>query len=46
MKIRASERLGRLRFSFHLYNTAVEVEAVIAAIAQWPQRSALASLHL
>jgi len=45
LKIRASERLGRLRFSFHLYNTPAEVEAVLAAIGQWPQLRMLADLQ-
>ena len=44
--IRVSERMGRLRFSFHLYNTADEVDAVIAATREWknlPQLTNVAS---
>lgn len=43
-RMRASERLGRLRFSFHLYNTADEVDQVLEAVRQWPRLKALASL--
>lgn len=43
-RMRVSERLGRLRFSFHLYNTADEVEQVLAAVREWPQLKALAAL--
>jgi selenocysteine lyase/cysteine desulfurase len=42
--IRVSERLGRLRYSFHLYNTAEEVEAVIAATRAWPGLAALQAM--
>lgn len=42
--IRVSERLGRLRFSFHFYNTADEVESVIAATRDWPHVKQLATI--
>lgn len=42
--IRVSERLGRLRFSFHLYNTADEMKAVLDAIQQWPRLRELAAM--
>jgi len=44
-QMRVSERLGRLRFSFHLYNTTDEVDQVIAAVRQWPRLKALAALR-
>ncbi len=40
--IRVSERMGRLRFSFHLYNTADEVDAVITATREWQKLPLLA----
>jgi cysteine desulfurase/selenocysteine lyase len=43
--IRVSERLGRLRFSFHLYNTADEVDTVLDAVRQWPRLRELATLR-
>lgn len=42
--IRVSERLGRLRFSFHLYNTRDEVDEVLAAVRAWPLVNAIASV--
>lgn len=44
-QMRISERLGRLRFSFHLYNTAGEVDEVLAAVKQWPRLQELARLR-
>lgn len=44
-QIRVSERLGRLRFSFHLYNTVAEVDAVLEAVRQWPRLQELAALR-
>jgi len=44
-QMRVSERLGRLRFSFHLYNTSDEVDAVLAAVAEWPKLRELATLR-
>jgi aspartate aminotransferase-like enzyme len=44
-QMRVSERLGRLRFSFHLYNTPDEVAAVLAAVKQWPRLGDLAALR-
>ncbi len=44
--IRVSERLGRLRLSFHLYNTPEEVDAVIAATRKWPHLKELTSFNL
>ena len=44
-QMQVSERLGRLRFSFHLYNTADEVDAVLAAVGQWPRLRELAALR-
>jgi cysteine desulfurase/selenocysteine lyase len=35
--IRVSQRQGRLRFSFHLYNTSDEVQIVLAAAREWMQ---------
>jgi len=43
--MRVSERLGRLRFSFHLYNTSGEVDEVLAAVRQWPKLRELAALR-
>lgn len=42
--IRVSERHGRIRYSFHLYNTHGEVETVLAATRRWPGLKACASL--
>lgn len=42
--VRVSERLGRLRFSFHLYNTHGEVDAVLAATRAWAGLSELSKL--
>lgn len=44
-QIRVSERLGRLRFSFHLYNTDDEVDSVLAAVRQWPRLRELVALR-
>ena len=33
--IRVSQRQGRLRFSFHFYNTEDEVRQVLAAVGDW-----------
>ena len=44
-QMRVSERLGRLRFSFHLYNTSSEVDEVLAAVQQWPRLRELAALR-
>ncbi len=44
-QMRVSERLGRLRFSFHLYNTPDEVDDVLAAVNQWPRLGDLAALR-
>jgi cysteine desulfurase/selenocysteine lyase len=44
-RMRVSERLGRLRFSFHLYNTSSEVDAVLDTIRQWPRLHELAALR-
>jgi cysteine desulfurase/selenocysteine lyase len=38
--IRVSERHGRLRYSFHLYNTQEEVDAVVEATRSWPRLEA------
>jgi selenocysteine lyase/cysteine desulfurase len=35
--IRVSQRQGRLRFSFHLYNTRDDVQAVLTAVGEWMQ---------
>ena len=44
-QMRVSERLGRLRFSFHLYNTTDEVDAVLDAVKAWPRLKALTALR-
>jgi selenocysteine lyase/cysteine desulfurase len=44
-QMRVSERLGRLRFSFHLYNTTDEVDAVLDAVRTWPRLKALTALR-
>ncbi len=35
--IHVSQRQGRLRFSFHLYNTCDDVQAVLTAVGEWMQ---------
>jgi cysteine desulfurase / selenocysteine lyase len=42
--IRVSERHGRIRYSFHLYNTRSEVDAVIDATRRWPGLAACSKL--
>lgn len=43
--IRVSHRQGRLRFSFHLYNTADEVQLVLAAAREWLQMQNISTSH-
>ena len=42
--IRVSERHGRIRYSFHLYNTHDEVETVLAVTRRWPRLKACVTL--
>jgi selenocysteine lyase/cysteine desulfurase len=44
-KIRVSQRQGRLRFSFHLYNTSDEVQAVLLAADEWMQEQHISTSH-
>jgi len=43
--IRVSQRQGRLRFSFHLYNTAEDVKTVLAAAQEWMQSQHISATH-
>ncbi len=43
--IRVSQRQARLRFSFHLYNTSDEVQAVLAAAREWMQAQYISASH-
>ena len=43
--IRVSQRQARLRFSFHLYNTADEVQVVLAAAREWIQTQHISASH-
>lgn len=44
-KIRVSQRQGRLRFSFHLYNTSDDVQAVLLAAGEWMREQHISSSH-
>jgi cysteine desulfurase/selenocysteine lyase len=39
-RVKLSQRRGRLRFSFHLYNTVQEVDQVIELVRAWAKRQA------
>ncbi|CAN1483827.1 csdA Selenocysteine lyase/Cysteine desulfurase [Burkholderiaceae bacterium] len=43
--IRVSQRQGRLRFSFHLYNTGEDVKTVLAAAQEWMQSQHISATH-
>ncbi len=44
-KIRVSQRQGRLRFSFHLYNTSNEVQTVLLAASEWMRGQHISTSH-
>ena len=43
--IRVSQRQGRLRFSFHLYNTGEDVQNVLAVAREWMQAQHISAMH-
>ena len=43
--IRVSQRQARLRFSFHLYNTADEVQVVLEAAREWMLTQHISAAH-